>query len=146
MLSFFVRPLMALSSCLLVLLGWNMACNMGLTGLTGPSDLELYDVRSSCNAPASTCCLHLVHQAKHAASPACLGPLFAHRFGDTVNTASRMESNGVPGRIHISQATYGLLPASMQESEWEMRGEIEVKGKGKMTTFLSKEEALRQAT
>ena len=53
-------------------------------------------------------------------------------FGDVVNTASRMESTGVPSRIQISPATATLLhQAGYTVSE---RGEVEVKGKGKMTT------------
>ncbi|KAG2446709.1 hypothetical protein HYH02_008274 [Chlamydomonas schloesseri] len=55
-------------------------------------------------------------------------------FGDTVNTASRMESNGSPMRIHISTATHQLL----QEAGgfvMEPRGEISIKGKGLMSTF-----------
>uniref|UniRef100_A0A3Q0QTW6 guanylate cyclase n=1 Tax=Amphilophus citrinellus TaxID=61819 RepID=A0A3Q0QTW6_AMPCI len=42
-------------------------------------------------------------------------------FGDTVNTASRMESHGLPNKIHLSP---------------NKRGEIEVKGKGRMTTYF----------
>ncbi|KAF5828584.1 hypothetical protein DUNSADRAFT_17388 [Dunaliella salina] len=53
-------------------------------------------------------------------------------FGDTMNTASRMESTGVPGRIHVSETTQRLLP---QES-WESTGGVEVKGKGQMQTYL----------
>jgi guanylate cyclase len=48
-------------------------------------------------------------------------------WGDAVNTASRMESHGQPGRIQITRATYELLAA---EFECEPRGTIEVKGKG----------------
>jgi len=54
-------------------------------------------------------------------------------WGDTVNTASRMESTGVPGRVQVSEATYLLLK---DQFELEERGEIEVKGKGKMRTYL----------
>ena len=53
-------------------------------------------------------------------------------FGDTVNTASRMESNGVPGRVHASKATRDLLP----DEDWEATGGVEAKGKGVMETFL----------
>ncbi len=54
-------------------------------------------------------------------------------WGDAVNTASRMESTGVPGRIQVSPSTYALL---RENYEFEARGEIEVKGKGKMQTYL----------
>ncbi|NER34822.1 MAG: response regulator [Oscillatoria sp. SIO1A7] len=54
-------------------------------------------------------------------------------WGDTVNTASRMESHGIPERIQVSETTYDLL-----ESQYlfEERGSIKVKGKGQMTTYL----------
>jgi class 3 adenylate cyclase len=54
-------------------------------------------------------------------------------WGDTVNTASRMESTGVPGRIQVSEATYQVLKDLF---EFEERGPIEVKGKGQMSVYL----------
>ena len=60
-------------------------------------------------------------------------------WGDPVNTASRMESHGVAGRIHVGQAAYNLLKDTF---ELEPRGVIEVKGKGAMSTwFLTGEQA-----
>jgi guanylate cyclase len=53
-------------------------------------------------------------------------------WGDAVNTASRMESQGTPGRIQITGATRELLGA---EFECEPRGSIEVKGKGEIETW-----------
>ncbi|MCF8259101.1 MAG: adenylate/guanylate cyclase domain-containing protein, partial [Flavobacteriales bacterium] len=50
-------------------------------------------------------------------------------WGDTVNTASRMESSGEVGRVNISQATYELVK---DQFTCEFRGEVEAKGKGKM--------------
>ncbi|XP_075046338.1 uncharacterized protein LOC142107084 [Mixophyes fleayi] len=55
-------------------------------------------------------------------------------FGDTVNTASRMESTSLPQKIHISSVTYQVLLID-NAYEIEPRGEIEVKGKGKMKTY-----------
>ncbi|XP_034402886.1 guanylate cyclase soluble subunit beta-2 [Cyclopterus lumpus] len=55
-------------------------------------------------------------------------------FGDSVNTASRMESHGVPDHIHLSTSTYrALKDAGFNIQE---RGQIEVKGKGLMTTYF----------
>jgi class 3 adenylate cyclase len=54
-------------------------------------------------------------------------------WGDTVNTASRMESHGVPGAIHVSSELEPHLAAGF---ELEVRGEIEVKGKGRMRTLF----------
>ena len=54
-------------------------------------------------------------------------------WGDAVNVASRMESNGITGRIHVSQSTYDLLKDT---HAFDARGTIEIKGKGQMNTFL----------
>lgn len=54
-------------------------------------------------------------------------------WGDTVNTASRMESHGVPGRINCSKAIYDKLNTKFI---FEDRGEMEVKGKGIMQMFF----------
>ncbi|XP_061490439.1 guanylate cyclase soluble subunit beta-2-like isoform X2 [Rhineura floridana] len=55
-------------------------------------------------------------------------------FGDTVNIASRMESHGVPSKIHLSASVHQCL----KDKNFEMmeRGEIDVKGKGKMHTYF----------
>ena len=54
-------------------------------------------------------------------------------WGDTVNTASRMESLGVPDKIQISRATYELIK---DDFACEARGRIEVKGKDQMATWF----------
>ncbi|MBS1676425.1 MAG: adenylate/guanylate cyclase domain-containing protein [Actinobacteria bacterium] len=54
-------------------------------------------------------------------------------WGDTVNTANRMESHGLPGAIQVTERTYLKLRAGY---ELRCRGTIEVKGKGPMTTYL----------
>ncbi|XP_078019732.1 guanylyl cyclase C isoform X2 [Epinephelus lanceolatus] len=56
-------------------------------------------------------------------------------FGDTVNTASRMESTGHPLRIHVSQPTINILQRTDCKFEYELRGETYLKGKGTETTY-----------
>lgn len=56
-------------------------------------------------------------------------------WGDTVNTASRMESQGIPGCIQVTAVTYSLLHPTFV---FEERGTIQVKGKGEMQTYLLK--------
>ena len=53
-------------------------------------------------------------------------------FGDTMNTAARMEQNGVPDCIHGTHDVYKFT----KEESWEPRSEIQVKGKGVMQTYL----------
>ena len=62
-------------------------------------------------------------------------------WGDTVNTASRMESNGEVGKVNISQATYELLTDTSTSLSgplfsFESRGKMEVKGKGEMEMWF----------
>uniref|UniRef100_F1KWI0 Guanylate cyclase n=1 Tax=Ascaris suum TaxID=6253 RepID=F1KWI0_ASCSU len=56
-------------------------------------------------------------------------------FGDTVNTASRMESSGKPGHIHVSPETNRYLTEIIGGYRTESRGEVIIKGKGVMETF-----------
>ncbi|CAI5443488.1 unnamed protein product [Caenorhabditis angaria] len=57
-------------------------------------------------------------------------------FGDTVNTASRMESNGKPSHIHLSSAANSLLNLQYPGKYCSFsRGEVIIKGKGVMETF-----------
>ncbi|MDB9315054.1 adenylate/guanylate cyclase domain-containing protein [Spirulina sp. CS-785/01] len=53
-------------------------------------------------------------------------------WGDTVNVASRMESQGLPNQIQVTEQTYQRLK---DQYHLEKRGTISVKGKGEMTTY-----------
>lgn len=73
--------------------------------------------------------------------PAIAGVIGTHKFsydlwGDTVNTASRMESHGDAGRIQVTREIYDILK---DRFIFEARNAIEVKGKGTMTTYWLKE-------
>jgi class 3 adenylate cyclase len=54
-------------------------------------------------------------------------------WGDTVNTGSRMESSGTPDRIHVTE---GFRDRLQGHFNFEERGEIEVKGKGRLRTWF----------
>ncbi|KAL7853519.1 hypothetical protein AOLI_G00203630 [Acnodon oligacanthus] len=56
-------------------------------------------------------------------------------FGDTVNTASRMESTGMPYRIHVSHTTVNILLDLKEGYKVELRGRTELKGKGMEETY-----------
>lgn len=72
------------------------------------------------------------------ASGSVVGGIIGHRrllfdlWGDTVNTASRMESSGVPGRIHVAASTRDLVADRYAFDERQ----VDVKGLGPMTTYL----------
>ena len=74
----------------------------------------------------------------HTGGPIVAGVLGTHKiaydvWGDAVNTAKRMESYGLPGRIHISAATRQVLGNAFR---FESRGLLDVKGKGTMETYF----------
>ncbi|XP_053117185.1 retinal guanylyl cyclase 1 isoform X2 [Hemicordylus capensis] len=56
-------------------------------------------------------------------------------FGDTVNTASRMESTGLPYRIHVNIRTVQILHDLKEGFKLDIRGKTELKGKGVEDTF-----------
>ncbi|MCB9170261.1 MAG: adenylate/guanylate cyclase domain-containing protein [Flavobacteriales bacterium] len=62
-------------------------------------------------------------------------------WGDTVNTASRMESSGAVGRVNLSEATYRLVKDA-PGLRFEPRGKVQAKGKGELEMYF----VLRSAT
>jgi class 3 adenylate cyclase len=73
-----------------------------------------------------------------ASGPVIAGVIGRRKFiydlwGDTVNTASRMESTGLPGRIQVTEAVFERLCSVY---DFEPRGEVEIKGKGRLRTYL----------
>ena len=65
-------------------------------------------------------------------------------FGDTVNTASRMESHSLPGLIHCSDASARLLQRNGVGLCLTSRGKIEIKGKGLMESYFVRDERMPQ--
>ena len=59
-------------------------------------------------------------------------------WGDAVNTASRMESHGEPGKIHVSEEFTRRLAANSTDTNLHFvpRGEMPIKGKGTMKTYF----------
>ncbi len=78
-------------------------------------------------------CLLALRSRSRCAPDCCLPGLFS---GDTVNTASRMESNSTPGRITVSPAAAELLRVQAPSAVLASRGQVEIKGKGKMELFF----------
>jgi len=75
----------------------------------------------------------------HTGGPIVAGVLGTHKiaydvWGDTVNTAKRMESYGLPGRVHVSAKTRRLLGDAFR---FEPRGLLDIKGKGLMETYFA---------
>jgi adenylate cyclase len=74
----------------------------------------------------------------HTGGPMIAGVLGTHKvafdvWGDAVNTAKRMETYGMPGRVHVSAATRQVLGDAFR---FERRGRLDVKGKGPMETYF----------
>ena len=90
------------------------------------------------DAPAGVDSLHMrigIHTG-----PVVAGVVGSKKFaydiwGDTVNIAARFEQTGEPGRINVSEA---VVEAADGAFEFEYRGELEAKNKGKMKMFFVK--------
>ena len=81
---------------------------------------------------------HLAYRIGINSGPVIAGVIGHKKFaydvwGDAVNTASRMESQGKPGKIQITQATYELLK---NDFICEAKGPMMIKGKGRMETWF----------
>lgn len=62
-------------------------------------------------------------------------------FGDTINSAARMMQKGLPGQLQFGKETYALLSPELKEKV-KLRGEVEMKGKGKILAYTYEPEPL----
>ncbi|MCS6815543.1 MAG: adenylate/guanylate cyclase domain-containing protein, partial [Cyanobacteria bacterium] len=95
-------------------------------------------MQSSLSQVDKICGYHLSLRIGMHSGPVIAGVIGRRKFmydlwGDTVNTASRMESYGVPDRIQVTEAVYRRLRYGY---DFQERGEIEIKGKGSMKTYF----------
>ncbi len=99
--------------------------------------LEMIQTLASLNAEKGT---HLRVRIGINTGPIVAGVIGKRKFtydlwGDTVNLASRMESSGVPGLVHVSESTFEALKT---EFDLEERGITQVKGVGEVRTYFLK--------
>ncbi len=99
--------------------------------------LEMIQTLASLNAEKGT---HLRVRIGINTGPIVAGVIGKRKFtydlwGDTVNLASRMESSGVPGLVHVSETTFEALKT---EFDLEERGITQVKGVGEVRTYFLK--------
>lgn len=118
-------------------------CYLAVGGLPEPLErhaervIDLASAMIAATAPAGPFPNLRLRVGVHS-GPVAGGVIGTRRFaydvwGDTVNTASRLQETGVPGRIHVSEATKALTE---EEIGYEPRGVVELKGIGVVTTFL----------
>ena len=99
--------------------------------ILGPLEVELDGSAVSAKGRKPRALLGLL--VLHRNQPVAPEQLIDDLWGDSVNTASRMESHGVPNEIQVSQTTWQLL---RDKFAFEERGVIDVKSKGPMRTYF----------
>ncbi len=107
----------------------------GHTAAMAEMALDLLPIINSIPSPTGT---PLGIRVGIARGPVVAGVIGRKKFiydlwGDAVNTASRLESHGTPGRIQVNEEVFEAL---RDDYEFEARGEIDVKGKGAMRTWF----------
>jgi len=112
-----------------MVVGKGNVSEIALLALDMVASIQAYNRRSGFEL-AVRCGMHV--------GPTVAGVIGLKRFlydvwGDAVNTASRMESLGQAGKVHVSEEVYLELAGSF---EFESRGELEIKGKGALRTYF----------
>ncbi len=120
---------------------------MAVSGLPVPDPMHAYQIVSSCiemvrfirkrntQSPHTWEIRVGVHTGEVIAGVVGVKKYIYDVFGDTINTASRMESNSEPMKINISESTFNLVKDNF---DTEFRGELEARGKGKLRMYFVK--------